>query len=99
MCSKIELYNKNGDEMCHAFGCRKHTKLNTVYRGLFCPKHAGELRLIRRKIKFATSTEEEIKYRTEEMLFRKRFDESYVAYINKLIHSTSNEILDHNIIK
>ncbi len=64
--------------MCHAFGCRKHTKLVPRFRGLFCPKHVAELQSIRVKIK---SSNDELKYRTEEMLFRKFFDEGHVHVI------------------
>ena len=41
--SKYDKTNENGALLCHAVGCRKHTKLIEIYRGLFCNIHAKAL--------------------------------------------------------
>jgi hypothetical protein len=82
--TKIQIYNKNGDLMCNAIGCRKHKHLHFAYRGAFCDKHLLELSKIRKRIKTAENTQDELIYRNEEMMFRKRFDENHVMYIRKI---------------
>ena len=42
--SKIEERNKNGDLLCHAFGCRKHVKLIICFGGVFCKKTQRRIR-------------------------------------------------------
>lgn len=84
MSSKIQLYNRNGDPICHAYGCRKHKNLIKKYQGIFCDKHIKELTKIRNKIKTSKCLADKIIYRNDEMLFRKIFDENHVMYIRKL---------------
>jgi hypothetical protein len=86
--TKNQTYNKNGDLMCGAIGCRKHKRLHFAYRGAFCDKHLLELSKIRKLIKSAETIEDEIKYRNQEMLFRKTFDEGHVMYIRKMERSS-----------
>ena len=84
---KYDIFNINGDPICHAVGCRKRgwkKGLLTAYGGLFCRKHVEQLSVIRYKIKHAPDRQSEIDARNEEMLFRKTFEPGHVHYINKI---------------
>lgn len=83
--NKLDLYNKNGDRICDAFGCRKHTRLVFIHRGWFCRKHRKQLDEIRMRIKETGNFIVEINARYEELLFRKRQDYGHIHYLNTLI--------------
>jgi len=79
---QYDLFNRNGAPLCHAVKCRKHKRLIASNNGWFCHKHLKQLQEIRQLIKL--HSEDEVKYRHQEMLFRKRFDPGHVWYINHL---------------
>jgi len=89
---QLDKVNKNGDRLCDAFGCRKHTRLTRCYRGLFCVTHLEELGEIRSTIerhksmtyKTAEDIRCEIVYREREQLFRKQMHAGHMRYINVL---------------
>ncbi len=83
MSSKNQRYNKNGDEMCHVFGCRKHKYIKNIFNGKFCKKHKQELSLIRNNILLAKKSkniEIENFWRQEEIIFRKFHDPGHMYY-------------------
>jgi hypothetical protein len=85
--SKYDRYNKNGAELCHAFKCRKHTKLISAFRGLFCPSHYEELSIIRKELnnaKLINNKYKEIEYRQKEFLLRKFLDKGHMKFMFKL---------------
>lgn len=85
--SQLELYNRNGAEMCHAIGCRKHKRLVEVHRGKFCAFHADKLTKIREQMKnFAKNgnIEDEMIKRREEQQMRKVPDYNHEYYIKVL---------------
>lgn len=50
LLSEADLVNQNGHRLCERYGCRKHTKLKSIFGGVFCKKHAEELAKIRTRI-------------------------------------------------
>lgn len=87
---QLDCVNKNGDPLCHAFGCRKHTRLIHIYGGLFCPNHVIELSKIRGKINQCkhgdVCSDTEVEHRTHEQLFRKQMCAGHMRYISQLSH-------------
>lgn len=84
---KYDRYNKNGVELCHAIKCRKHIKLISAFRGLFCQSHYEELLLIRNELnnaKLTNDKEKEIEYRQKEFLLRKFLDKGHMKFMFKL---------------
>jgi hypothetical protein len=79
--NKLDLVNKNGDYLCRAFGCRKHTKLMFKFGDWFCPKHINELIIIRSKI---THDGNDFIARLEEIRFRKIICPEHAAYAHTL---------------
>lgn len=72
--SIYDLKNKNGALLCHAVGCRKHTKLVNSHGGVFCKRHLLELESIRGRLHFAKSLgrrDLELEERNREFEFRK----------------------------
>jgi len=95
-----DLHNKNGAKLCDAVGCRKHKKLISMYKGLFCAEHIDELIIIRNNIKNTYNTNVELKYREEELLFRKVVDKGHMQCVlnlyknkNKVLLSKMNKIV------
>jgi len=85
--AKIEKFNKNGDEMCHTFGCRKHKKLKYVFKGMFCHEHSKKLETIRNNIILAKKEYDivsEDEWRQEELLFRKFQDKGHMIFKNRV---------------
>lgn len=82
--NKLDLFNKNGVPLCHAFGCRRHVRLVQCFGEIFCKKHARELEEIRQFKTKEVGISDEIAARTKEMLFRKTFDANHVYYLIKL---------------
>ena len=83
----LELFNKSGDELCHAITCRKHKKLIEKFNGKFCPYHIKLLEQIRTKLKkFAENgnIHEEMIERRKEVLFRKKQDPGHISYLKIL---------------
>lgn len=83
MTSKVNKHNQNGYEMCHAFGCRKHKKLISVYQGLFCETHYGYLSIIRNNLSKAKKLkiiECENFWLQQEIEFRKFYDDNHMKY-------------------
>lgn len=83
MASKVNKYNQNGDEMCHAFGCRKHKKLISIYQGLFCDTHSEYLSIIRNNLSKAKKLkiiECENFWRQQEIELRKFHDYGHMKY-------------------
>lgn len=88
---KLDLQNKNSATLCHAFGCRKHTRLAWEYQGWFCPRHLREMRKIRRELiqlKISPPSDEarprEIALRQAEMNLRKRMEAGHCRYLLQL---------------
>lgn len=79
-----ELYNKNGDAMCHVVGCRKHKELYTIYNGLFCREHVPIIQDLRRRIKPHKGGRDEARARLTEVYIRKDIDEQHIFYAEKL---------------
>lgn len=89
--NKYDVTNQHGASLCHAVGCRKHSKLIYAFNGLFCRKHYDQLYEIRNSIKSQYNTlESEIYFRTEEMLFRKTLDAGHVYYIINRTNEINN---------
>lgn len=85
--NKYDRYNKNGAELCHAYNCRKHTKLITAFRGIFCNIHYNELSIIRNELNDAKITNnkiKEIEFRQKEFLMRKFLDNGHMKFMYKL---------------
>lgn len=85
--SKYDRYNKNGAELCHAYSCRKHTKLVNAFRGLFCKNHYEELVIIRNELNDAKVTNNKIKeveFRQKEFLMRKFLDHGHMKFMYKV---------------
>ncbi len=83
MSSKIQKYNKHSDEMCHAFGCRKHKKLNRIFNGKFCKHHMNILYDIRNNLYITKNTkniELENYWRQKEIELRKFHDLGHMKY-------------------
>lgn len=87
-----DLHNKNGAKLCNAVGCRKHKQLISIYKGLFCAEHIGELSIIRENIKNTYNTNIELKYREEELLFRKVVDKGHMQCVLNL-YKNKNKVL------
>jgi hypothetical protein len=81
--TKLDGYNRNGDRLCDAFGCRKHSKLKQYRGGWFCNRHCVELEAIRARIDHSGS-EDELAARQEELRFRKVFHPGHVLYAAQL---------------
>jgi len=95
--TKYDLYNMHGAPLCHKVGCRKHKKLTYVHRGLFCQKHTAKLDYIRNKLKQAKNKKNihlELRWRQEEVEFRKTFDKGHCRYLvfieNQVLDTDSN---------
>src|SRR6266496_1184869 len=82
---KLDLNNRNGSPLCHAFGCRKHTKLQQVFGGMFCYKHKHAIEEIRKSRNCAKTTVDIIYWRLMEQTIRKRADYKHVYFIFYLI--------------
>ncbi len=85
--TKYDKYNQNNDELCHAFGCRKHKRLIKAFKGLFCEKHYNELLYIRNELnnaKLTNNENKEIKYRQKEFELRKFLDKGHMHFMYKL---------------
>ena len=83
MSSKWCLVNKNGDPVCYAYGCRKHTKLREHRGGLFCPQHVQQLDFIRAHLNHAKEVgdiEAEIYWRQQEIEFRKDHEAGHMHW-------------------
>lgn len=81
--SRHDAVNRNGAELCHAVGCRKHKDLIDCFRGRFCKRHAAELCLIREKLNKAKrrgDAAEENDARQMEIEFRKFADKGHMAW-------------------
>lgn len=81
------LRNKNGDEMCHHVGCRKHTRLISKYNGLFCKAHVKDLDEIRTELDRAKRTHDRHKEdvgRQREIEFRKLHEKGHMYWKLKL---------------
>jgi len=90
----LSSHNKNGVELCHAIGCRKHKKLYDAYRGKWCKYHYDKLTEIRAQLKvFAKNgnIHEEMIKRREEDQFRKTPDPKHLHYLkmleNRYVHN------------
>ncbi len=81
----FDLYNKNGDRICDAVGCRKHVRLVRVHRGVFCARHAQEIAHIRSDIAPHRGDATEAAARLREIRLRKRADEAHVRYACRLL--------------
>jgi hypothetical protein len=79
-----ELYNKNGDVMCHIVGCRKHKELYTAHNGLFCREHVPIVQELRLRIKPHGGGRDEAIARLTEIAVRKDVDERHIFYAEKL---------------
>lgn len=80
--SKLDLHNKNGSELCHWIGCRKHKRLYQGFRGKFCKRHLDELTKLRQELKESDVViRDEIDLRYKEALWRKRMDKGHMYYI------------------
>lgn len=93
--SKYDRYNKNGAELCHAYSCRKHTKLVNAFRGLFCKYHYEELTIIRNELNDAKSMNNKIKeveFRQKEFLMRKFLDHGHMKFMYKVELHVENKI-------
>jgi hypothetical protein len=82
--NKLDQFNRNGAKLCDAFGCRKHARLRACYRGVFCAKHMTALASIRAMKGRTLTADDEIEWRTREVLLRKTMDAGHIHYINKL---------------
>lgn len=74
----------HGAEMCHAYGCRKHSKLYIYGRGLFCKRHVTELKIIRSDVaraKVSGDKQAEKDARQREVEFRKFCDAAHMHYL------------------
>lgn len=85
--SKYDKYNRNGSELCHAYGCRKHIKLINAFRGMFCNGHYEELLIIRNELnnaKISNNKKKEVEFRQKEFLMRKFLDNGHMKFMYKL---------------
>lgn len=82
---KFSLYNKHGNRMCDAYGCRKNKRLVVQCHGLFCFIHAKEINTIRSQIHHE-NTWNEFYARLEELRFRKTFHFPHAEYAAFLEH-------------
>jgi len=90
--AKILPYNQNGTRICDAFGCRKRRKLVDAHRGMFCAKHAAELRALRGELDAVKRTpcrttktlRAEVALRQREARFRKTMEPGHMAYLLEL---------------
>ena len=93
----FKLYNRNGDRICAAFGCRKHTHLAYVAKDLFCPTHAKEIENIRSRLKNIKEKRKvekenpellrkEINLRQKELWLRKKTDRGHYYFLLKLVN-------------
>lgn len=72
--SIYDLTNTHGAPLCHAVGCRKHTRLVISHGGRFCRKHLLELESIRGRLQAAKRLgrlDLELEERNREFEFRK----------------------------
>ena len=76
----IELYTPFGAKLCDAYGCRKMSKLQNIYGGVFCPKHVKEYSRIRSRINPHTGSFDEYQARIEELRFRKQWDQGHPQF-------------------
>ena len=77
------LRNMNGNILCHAVGCRKHTGLQLHRRGLFCHKHRlllDEIRDNLQEAKRVGDLHNERLWRQEEIEFRKKAHAGHMFY-------------------
>lgn len=72
------LYNKRGQSVCHATGCRRCKNLVNAFNGLFCAPHYQELAVIRGHIKPHDGSLTETAAREAEINFRKQPDAGHV---------------------
>lgn len=90
---KFDKTNKNGALLCHAVGCRKHTKLISRYKGQFCKIHIVEMDKIRNNLAVAKKykkTSLEITMRKQEIEIRKFADNGHIDYLNYLEMNIGN---------
>lgn len=93
--SKYDRYNKNGAELCHAYSCRKHTKLISAFRGLFCKIHYKELEIIRNELndaKLMNNKIKEVEFRQKEFLMRKFLDYGHMKFMYKVESDVENKL-------
>lgn len=84
---QYDIVNRNGDEVCHAVKCRKHTKLNIAYNGKFCKYHLSVLTSIRESLIYSKKTKNiylENYYRQREIELRKFPEKNHMKYKVKL---------------
>jgi hypothetical protein len=80
-----ELFNRNGDEMCHYVGCRKHVQLVYAHGGLFCHPHQqliATLNNLKKQLSFQQNYAGEYAVRLEEVRCRKIVDR---AHLNRVL--------------
>lgn len=75
--NRLELYNKNGDTICHVVGCRRHTRLKYQFRGWFCSTHLRMIQYIRSHLHVG---ENEVYWRNLEIYLRKIPDSKHIHY-------------------
>lgn len=79
--------NRNGAEICHAVGCRRHKRLREKFRGRFCDRHIAMLEDIRAEIIEAKTSGDvfrEVRARYQEALFRKTMEPGHMSWLLKL---------------
>lgn len=81
---KLDMHNRNGAPLCHAFGCRKHKRLIQAFNGWFCNDHLQELSKIRAFKGVLMEPSEAAEWRLKEALFRKKMDAGHMYYISKI---------------
>lgn len=79
-CNKIsryDLYNKNGNIICHVIGCRRHAGLKYKFRGWFCSFHLDMMTYIRSHLHVGNN---EVYWRHLEIYLRKIPDFKHIHY-------------------
>lgn len=93
-------HDRQGRKMCDAVGCSLIHNLVEAFNGKFCSEHAEQLKNIRSNITHDNINDhsfssdhfkEQHQVRTDEMLFRKSFDEGHVTFLLTLEHKISND--------
>lgn len=85
---RYDRYNRNGTELCHYVGCRKHAHLIEIFGGKFCKIHRRAIREIRSKKVGAHYNDmdppdliTELGFRQDEYCVRKFDDRDHLVYL------------------
>lgn len=79
--NRYDLYNRNGDTICHIIGCRRHVGLKYQFRGWFCSSHLYMMQYIR---SYLHKGNNEVYWIHLEIYLRKIPDSKHIHYVRRI---------------